>query len=173
MRVLIAEDSPVTARVLEAYLASWGYAAVITRDGFEALSVLRRPDAPALAILDWMMPKLDGPAVCRQLRLDRRERRPYVLLLTGKQRAEDHVEGLAAGADDFVSKPFEPHELRMRVRAGARIVSLQRELAEARQELRSLAKQDALTALRPLPAPSSDRIRDSERARAVGAPGTE
>ncbi len=140
MKILIADDDPISRRLLQASLVNEGYDVVITRDGAEAWQILQREDAPQLAILDWLMPGLDGVEVCRKVR--QRTRAPYVylVLLTGKGRKEDVVEGMEAGADDYLTKPFDPHELQVRLRAGRRILDLQtalltslEELAQARQ----------------------------------------
>ena len=135
MRVLIAEDDAVSRRLLEATLAKWGYEVVVTTDGLQALEVLSQPDAPSLAILDWMMPGLDGAQVCVKARELAGERLLYMILLTAKGRKEDIVEGLTAGADDYVIKPFDRSELKARINAGERILRLQAELASRVKEL--------------------------------------
>lgn len=135
MRVLIAEDDVVSRRLLEATLIKWGYEVVVTTDGLEALEVLSKPDAPSLAILDWMMPGLDGAQVCLKARALAGERLLYMILLTAKGRKEDIVEGLTAGADDYVIKPFDRAELKARINAGERILRLQAELAARVKEL--------------------------------------
>ena len=135
MRVLIAEDDAVSRRLLEATLAKWGYEVVVTTDGLQALEVLSQPDAPSLAILDWMMPGLDGAQVCVKARELAGERLLYMILLTAKGRKEDIVEGLTAGADDYVVKPFDRSELKARINAGERILRLQAELASRVKEL--------------------------------------
>jgi diguanylate cyclase (GGDEF)-like protein len=145
VKVLIAEDDMVSRRLLEATLARWGYDVVITRDGMEAWQVLQGPDAPPLAILDWMMPGIDGLEVCRLVRQCVQEPYIYLLLLTTKGRRENIIEGLNAGADDYLTKPFDPHELQVRLRTGKRIVTLQAELIEARETLRIQASHDSLT----------------------------
>lgn len=145
MKVLIADDDMISRRLLEATLTRWGYEAIVTHDGVEAWNVLQRPTTPSLAILDWMMPGMDGVEVCRRVR--QREQEPYIylLLLTTKGRKEHLIEGLDAGADDYLTKPFDPHELQVRLRAGKRIVTLQAELIEARENLRVQATHDPLT----------------------------
>ena len=145
MKVLIAEDDTVSRRLLEAMLTRWGYEVAVTRDGAEAWEALQEPDAPVLAILDWMMPGMDGVEVCRKVRQRGREPYIYLLLLTTKGRKENIVEGLDAGADDYLTKPFDPHELQVRLRTGKRIVTLQAELIEAREALRIQATHDPLT----------------------------
>jgi diguanylate cyclase (GGDEF)-like protein len=145
--VLIAEDEQVTRRLLESMLRRWGYEVVGCSDGRQAWDVLREPDSPRLAILDWMMPGIDGPEICRRLREHRREDYVYVILLTSKDGAHDIVAGLDAGADDYVGKPFNPPELKVRLRAGRRIIELQQELVAAQEALRDQATHDSLTGL--------------------------
>jgi two-component system cell cycle response regulator len=145
VKVLIAEDDAVSRRLLEAMLTRWGYEVAVTRDGAEAWEVLQGADAPPLAILDWMMPDMDGVEVCRKVRQRGQEPYIYLLLLTTKGRKENIIEGLDAGADDYLTKPFDPHELQVRLRTGMRIVTLQAELIEAREALRIQATHDPLT----------------------------
>jgi diguanylate cyclase (GGDEF)-like protein len=135
MRILIAEDDPVSCRLLTANLTKWGHEVVVTRNGTEALHALQTDEAPMLAILDWMMPGLDGVEICRRLRQENNGMAAYIILLTSLNRKEDVIEGLEAGADDYLTKPFDRHELRMRVQAGARIVELQDSLRQRVREL--------------------------------------
>src|SRR5215471_10908251 len=125
MRVLAAEDNPVFQSLLKTMLTKWGYTAILARDGNEAWSALEAPDAPRLAVLDWMMPGLDGVEICRRLRSLQREPYIYILLLTARTESQDLIEGMDAGADDYLTKPFNAHELRVRIRAGRRILDLQ------------------------------------------------
>lgn len=147
VRILLAEDEPGTRRLLEANLAQWGYEVVACADGAQAWELLGRDDAPRLALFDWMMPALDGVELCRRIRQQAREHYTYVILLTAKSRLEDLVEGMDAGADDYVTKPFDPHELKVRLRAGRRILELQAQLLEATEALRFQATHDPLTGL--------------------------
>ena len=147
VRILIAEDDPISRRVLEARLKQWNYEVVSCSDGESAWEVLQQPDAPSLAILDWMMPGMDGLEVCHEVRQMGPEPYTYVLLLTAKSQKDDIIAGLEAGADDYLTKPFDASELRMRLRAGRRILDLQTELIEARETLRKLANHDSLTGL--------------------------
>lgn len=147
MRVLVAEDNPVIAKTLLHLLAKWGYETAAVRDGREAWQSLTGEDGPRLAILDWMMPGMDGLEVCRRVRAYQRERYVYLLLLTSKSDAGDLVAGMDAGADDYVTKPFNTRELRVRLRAGRRIVELQQELESAHEALRQKATHDGLTGL--------------------------
>ena len=146
MRVLAAEDNPVFQSMLKAMLGKWGYEAIIAPDGNEAMRLLSRDDPPRMAILDWMMPGMDGVEVCRCIRGVRREPYIYMLLLTARNESQDLVEGMDAGADDYLTKPFVAHELRARLRAGRRILDLQAELVvAAREALRIQATYDGLT----------------------------
>jgi diguanylate cyclase (GGDEF)-like protein len=147
MKILVAEDDLVTRRILAAYLAKWGYETVMVADGQEAWRLLQRDDAPRLAILDWMMPGLDGTAICREVRKLNLQPYIYLILLTARGYKEDLIEGLEAGADEYLTKPFDPYELKARLRAGARIVELQDSLIQAREVLREQAMYDPLTHL--------------------------
>jgi two-component system cell cycle response regulator len=143
--VLIAEDDAICRRVLQNRLANWGYRVITTENGVDAWEILRQDNAPDLLILDWMMPGIDGPELCRRIREKQHPIYPYILLVTGKDDTQDVVRGLEAGADDYLSKPFDPTELRARLQVGKRILSLQHELIQAREELRFRANHDALT----------------------------
>ena len=147
MRILIAEDDAVSRRVLEGFLSKWGYDVLVSQDGEEAWQILQEEDAPQMAILDWMMPQTDGLEVCRRLRRRGPEPYVYVLLLTAKGQKQDVVEGIEAGADDYLTKPFDPGELQARLRAGRRILALQGALISARDALRFQATHDPLTGL--------------------------
>src|SRR5580692_6583426 len=118
----------LSQHMLERQLRAWSYDVVKARDGVEAWEILQSADAPRLAVIDWMMPGHDGPELCRRIRAQAQEPYIYTLLLTAKDRREDVVAGLDAGADDYVTKPFSGPELKVRLRAAARIVSLQTEL---------------------------------------------
>ncbi len=145
MRILIAEDDQISRRVLGATLNRAGYEVVETADGCQALEALRRPGAPRLAVLDWMMPKIDGAEVCRRLREDEQTGYVYVILLTARGEKSDIVSGFEAGADDYLTKPFDPHELRSRLAVGKRILDLEQQLTEKVDQL-----QDALTHVKTL-----------------------
>src|ERR1700684_4120454 len=147
MRILIADDSIVSRHLLDATLRKWGYQVVVASDGVEAWNVLQEEDAPKLAILDWVMPGLTGPEVCRRVRehATDKDAYTYILLLTSKSQREDLIEGMESGADDYLIKPFDQHELKVRLRAGTRIIDLERELVAAREELREQATKDFLT----------------------------
>ena len=147
MKVLIADDSATSRALLRSVLTGWGYEVVTAKDGGEAWAVLSQPDAPALVILDWVMPVLTGPEVCHKVRETLREPYTYILLLTSKGSKTETVEGLNAGADDYIVKPFDEHELQVRLRAGKRIIDLQMDLLKAREELREKAEKDLLTML--------------------------
>jgi DNA-binding response OmpR family regulator len=137
--------------MLEVTLTKWGYEVIVTEDGVQALEVLRQPDAPSLAILDWMMPGMDGAEVCLKARETKADKSLYIILLTAKGRKEDIVEGLTAGADDYIVKPFDRSELKARMNAGERILRLQAELAARVKELElALANVKLLQGLLPI-----------------------
>jgi diguanylate cyclase (GGDEF)-like protein len=147
MRVLAAEDNPVFQSMLRTMLTKWGYQPVIARSGTEAWRVLESQDAPRLAVLDWMMPGMDGVEICRRVRSANREPYIYILLLTARTESQDLIDGMDAGADDYLTKPFNAHELRVRLHAGRRILDLQEELLKTREALRVQATHDGLTGL--------------------------
>jgi diguanylate cyclase (GGDEF)-like protein len=147
MKILAAEDNLIFQSLLRNLLTKWGYDVISAGDGTEAWQILQSEDAPRLAILDWMMPGMDGVEVCRRLRASGREPYIYVLLLTARTESADLVEAMEAGADDYVRKPLNSMELRARLRAGRRIVELQEELLMAREALRQQATHDGLTGL--------------------------
>jgi PleD family two-component response regulator len=147
MKVLAADDNPISQTVLRSMLLKWGYDVVTASDGDQAWQVLHSPQAPSLAILDWMMPGQDGVEICRRLRAAGKEPYTYVLLLTSRSDCQDLVEALDAGADDYLTKPFNSSELRARLRAGRRIIELQEQLLAAQEELRMRATHDGLTGL--------------------------
>jgi sigma-B regulation protein RsbU (phosphoserine phosphatase) len=135
MRVLVAEDDRATGEILARTLERWGYEASVVRDGRDAWEHLRGEVAPTLAILDWMMPFMDGPDICRRVRAELPLANMYLLLVTAREARGDIVTGLNAGADDYIVKPFDPEELRARVAVGIRVLSLQQKLAERVAEL--------------------------------------
>ncbi len=151
MKILIAEDDPVSATLLKTLLGQWEYDVVVTENGDEALSALTAPDGPSLAILDWMMPGLSGPDICRNLRKSALTRPVYLILLTRLGKRDNIVEGLEAGADDYLAKPFDAAELRARVQAGQRVVNLENELRTRVQDLEeALANVRRLQGLLPI-----------------------
>ena len=151
MRVLVADDDRVSAEVLSRTLIPWKFDVKVVRDGAEAWDALRGFDQPSLAILDWMMPFIDGPDVCRLVRREPSQAPTYLILLTSRQTREDVVEGLDAGADDYLVKPFDPSELMARVRVGTRVLDLQQGLAARVKELQeALAQVKQLSGLLPI-----------------------
>jgi len=146
-RILVAEDDPLYRRALNHFLHGQGYTVHMVNNGAQALEVAVAPDGPRLIVLDWIMPGLYGPEVCRRLRQNSAGRYQYVLLLTSKQTAADVVEGLEAGADDYLKKPFNVHELLARVRVGERTLKLHDGLLAAQEALRFQATHDALTGI--------------------------
>ncbi len=145
MRILVAEDDTTSRRLLENTLGRSGYDVVCASDGDEAWGILREKDGPRLAIIDWMMPGRDGIEVCRQLRNEDHPHYVYVILVTTRTKTEDIVAGLEAGADDYLTKPYDPNELRCRVKTGERLLRLEGALARKIGEL-----QDALSHLKQL-----------------------
>ncbi len=145
--VLIAEDDPIFRRILESWFKRWEYRVTAVENGLDAWKVLQKDDAPQLAILDWMMPGMDGIELCRKIRRSNPGPYRYVLLLTAKDDKQDVITGLEAGADDYLTKPFDVDELRARVRAGERILDLQAALIHAKDDLQYAAAHDPLTGL--------------------------
>ncbi|MCE9544014.1 MAG: diguanylate cyclase [Planctomycetia bacterium] len=170
MRILIAEDDGVTRQVLARTLQKWGYEVVVACDGDQAWEIVQGADAPFLMVLDWLMPGIDGVDLCAKLRTLDREIRPYIILLTGMNHKQDLIEGFNAGADDYVMKPCDLDELRVRIRAGEKIIDLQIESLAARDALRKLATYDFLTGLRNRAAIESELGREIERAPRTGQP---
>lgn len=147
MRILVAEDDAITRRLLHAHLTKWGHQVTTCADGSEAWRVLKTDESPRLVILDWMMPGMDGVSICREIRKAETPPYVYIILLTARTSKEDVVTGLEAGADDYIVKPFDSHELRVRVRAGSRIITLQEGLMAALAKSDYQATHDALTDL--------------------------
>jgi len=146
-RILIAEDDPVARRMLQAFLEKWGYQVEVAADGIHALEILQSDKAPALAVLDWMMPGMDGPQVCESVRSQPMRPYIYILLVTARDQKDDVLRGLESGADDYLTKPFHAAELRARLRVGQRILELQTGLIAAREESLFRATHDELTGL--------------------------
>jgi len=168
--ILIADDDPLSRRLLQVSLGQWGYRVTVATDGTEALKALDEQDGPHLAVLDWMMPKLDGIEVCRTVRTSGRERYIYIILLTARGYRDEIVQGLEAGADDYITKPFHLHELKARLRTGRRILNLQEELITAREHLRIQATYDSVTGLFNRMAIQDALARELVRSRREGKP---
>lgn len=147
MKILVADDDPVSRRMIERMLQRSGYEVVTVKDGRQAADELSKQNGPRLALIDWMMPELDGPGVCREMRSRHDNSYVYILLLTSKQSSQDIVEGLEAGADDYLTKPWQAGELKARLDTGRRILLLEDKLIGAREEMRFKATHDALTSL--------------------------
>jgi CheY-like chemotaxis protein len=145
MKILLAEDDALTRLSVEAALADWGFQAVSYGDGTSAWGALQQPDAPRLALMDWLMPGLDGIEICRRCRATPALSANYLIVLTARDTKADVIVGLQAGADDYVSKPFDREELRLRLRAGQRILELQKSLADRVTDL-----EDALARVKQL-----------------------
>jgi CheY-like chemotaxis protein len=145
MKILLAEDDSVTRLMLQAALEEWGFEVSACENGRATWEALQRPDAPSLALLDWLMPGMDGVEVCRRVRKEPKLSSSYLILLTARKSKEDVITGLKAGADDYVAKPFDREELRLRLRAGERILNLQSNLAARVNDL-----EDALNRVKML-----------------------
>ena len=147
MRVLVAADCPIMRLSLKKHLTEWGFQPVLVNDGKQALDALSSKFAPRLALLDWMMPVMDGLTVVQHLRQENLGPYTYVVMLTAKSDADDLVSAFASGIDDFLTKPFIEDELHQRLRAGQRILNLQDQLNETLEKLKFQATHDALTGL--------------------------
>ena len=151
MRILIAEDEPTSRLLLERTLTGWGHELVVCTDGIQAWEALQQPAPPAIAVLDWMMPELDGVDVCRRARKTEDLKSLYIIMLTSRESEEDVVAGLDAGANDYITKPFRRRELAARIGVGERVVELQRQLAQRVTELENaLSKVKTLQGLLPI-----------------------
>ncbi len=147
MKVLVADDDSVSRGMLEFLMHKWGYAVEAVDNGTAAWEALQGENPPRLALLDWMMPGLDGTEICRMIRAQQRTPYTYLLLITARDGRTDIVAGLEAGADDYVTKPYHPPELKARLRVGLRVLELEQELVSAREVMRFKASHDALTGL--------------------------
>jgi DNA-binding response OmpR family regulator len=151
MKILIAEDNAISRHRLTAMLTKWDHTVVATRDGAEAWNILQRPDAPRIAIVDWMMPQMDGLELCKKIRSQSNAGYVYIILLTARGQREDIVKGLEAGADDYVTKPLDAATLRAQLLTGKRIVTLETALAQKIQEQQeALAQVKQLQGLLPI-----------------------
>jgi diguanylate cyclase (GGDEF)-like protein len=170
VKVLVADDERLSREHLSRALSGWGYDVVTTGEGGKALGILLSADAPRLALLDWEMPGLSGIEVCRLLRGRADAPYVYVVLCTGREGQRHLIDGLAAGADDYVRKPFDPSELEVRVRAGRRVVLLQDQLLEAQSELERRALHDSLTGTKNRGAIADVLARELSRSRRTRRP---
>ena len=147
MKILLAEDDLTSRRILTAIVKKWGFDPVVSEDGNGAWEELQKPDAPKLVLLDWNMPGLEGLEVCRRLRKKETTNPSYVILLTGRDEKSDIVQGLEAGANDYIAKPYDNSELQARIRVGQRMLELQASLLETQTALAFQATHDALTGI--------------------------
>jgi DNA-binding response OmpR family regulator len=163
MKVLIADDDRVARAMLEAAVRKHGFEPVMAANGIEAWTMLCAPDGPRVALLDWMMPGADGLDICRRVRALPPERYIYIVFLTGRSSREDQLTGFAAGADDFIAKPYDPREVGARLRIGERLVRLQEDVARRSRELAMAEARIAnLEGLLPI-CMHCKRIRDEDR----------
>jgi len=132
MRSLVADDDPVCRQAMADWVSSWGFQTLLAGDGVEALRILRAPDPPPLVILDWNMPRLDGFEVCRMIRESPGGDGTYILLVTGARGREEIMKVIVAGADDYLAKPIEPIDLKIRLRTAVRVLHMQAELRALR-----------------------------------------
>lgn len=150
LKILIAEDDAVSRRVIESTLAKWGFDVVVAKDGHEAWLALKSESAPQLAIIDWMMPGMDGIQICRKVREEQVAEHCYILLLTSRNSSEEIAQGLDSGADDYLIKPCDPTELKARIRVGLRVLELQTKLvANITEDLRFNTLTQTVTSLVP------------------------
>jgi two-component system cell cycle response regulator len=147
MKILIADDESMSRKLLQKTLERAGYEVTAVENGRLAADQLCPANGPRLALLDWVMPELDGPGVCREVRKRKEHSYVYMILLTSKESKEDVVAGLESGADDYLTKPFDPEELKARLRTGLRILDLEDRLVQAREAMRFQATHDGLTGL--------------------------
>jgi two-component system, cell cycle response regulator len=148
MQVLVVDDSAVYRKLISDHLRSWQFDIIVAQTGLEAWRVLEQPEAPKLVLLDWVMPDLDGIELCRRIRkVGNTSHYVYVILLTSKEGRQNMLEGMEAGADDYLVKPFDESELKARLMVGKRILNLQDELVSARESMRHAATHDSLTGL--------------------------
>jgi phosphoserine phosphatase RsbU/P len=151
MKILVAEDQVVSRHILVGNLCKWGYEVTAVEDGTQAWEALQAEDAPQVAVLDWLMPGMDGIEICRQIRQRPQPRPTYLILLTARRGQEDKIHGLQAGADDYITKHFDHEELRARVQVGFRVLELQVALAERVRELEeALSRVKMLQGLLPI-----------------------
>jgi two-component system, cell cycle response regulator len=147
-RILLVEDSPVYQRLISGHLRRWGFEVIALTDGLQAWTLLQQAHSPKLALMDWVMPKMDGTEVCRKLReRNACESYVYTILLTAKDNREDLLKAMDAGVDDYLVKPFDELELKAKLMVGKRILALQEELISAREAMRHSATHDSLTGM--------------------------
>jgi diguanylate cyclase (GGDEF)-like protein len=170
MKILLADDEPIARTMLEHWLAGWGYQVTLARDGESALQALKDDPELRLLVVDWVMPKKDGIEVCKAIRSGPQEPYVYIVLLTAKDDKSDIIAGLDAGADDYLVKPCNPLELKVRLRAGRRVIELQEQLVKARETLRFEAMHDSLTGLLNRGAVIEQLNKELVRASRRGAP---
>ncbi len=151
MKILIAEDDYTSRLMLQVILEKWKYKVVTAENGIEAWDLLQANEQPQIAILDWEMPEMDGLEVCQKARALDRENPIYIIMLTGRNTTNDIVYGLDAGADDYITKPFDENELRARVRVAERMVRIQESLTNTVEELtQALDHVDTLQGILPI-----------------------
>lgn len=163
-KILVVDDEMTIRMMLDRVLTLWGYQAHLTTNGHEALEILRQPDPPKMVIVDWVMPGMDGLDLCRRIKQNEQLRSTYLILLTAKGSKENVVQGLEAGADDYITKPFDVNELRARIGVAERLLQTQGLLSEKIEELeKALAHVKTLQGTIPICA-HCHKIRDDQQA---------
>lgn len=171
MQVLVVEDSPIYRHLITSHLQDWGFSFVVAKNGAEALKCLQSPARPKLVLLDWVLPDISGIELCRKIReAGSNNSYSYVILLTAKDGKEDLLDGMNAGADDYLAKPFDERELKARLLVGKRIVALHDELVAARESMRYAATHDSLTGILNRGEVVEMLKLEMERARRAGKP---
>jgi len=141
MKVLVVENDPVSQEILAGVLPKWGYEVVRAMDGVEGMDKIMLPSSPDLVLLDWMMPRMDGLGFIRKVRSEVKDNPPYIIMLTSRNEKKHIVTGLESGANDYITKPYDKDELRVRLDVGKRMIELQQALLKKISDLESALKQ--------------------------------
>src|ERR1700686_3625011 len=165
MQALVVDDSAVYRKLIGDHLRSWNFEVTLAKDGAEAQTILDKPNAPKLVLLDWVLPDMDGTDLCKCIRAAESGTYVYVILLTSKEGRQNMLEAMQAGADDYLVKPFDELELKARLLVGKRILDLQEQLISARESMRRAATHDSLTGLMNRGEILAMLLRELERAR--------
>ncbi|NRA20904.1 MAG: diguanylate cyclase [Oceanospirillaceae bacterium] len=173
MKLLIAEDDKTSRLILQSVCKKWGYDVECVEDGQAAWDLMQGKDAPSLMIIDWEMPRMNGVEFCQRISDKFQQNPPYIILLTSRNETQDIVEGLRAGANDYIAKPFNNDELKVRIAVGQRMIELQNKLNATLQKLTELASIDVLTGQlnrRAIMESLTKEIRRTERQKNVQRP---
>ena len=148
MKILIIDDDPIAGKIVNATLKNEGHKTVFFTNPLEAWNAIKEEDIPTIALIDWMMPEIEGPVLCKKIRAIKNKKfPPYLIILTSKNTKGDIVSGLSSGADDYIIKPYDKHELIARIKVGERIINLQKKLNTAYEEMKLKATHDFLTGI--------------------------